>query len=179
MFDIDDTDALFGGAIGAVSASDRLDDALSALASVFSPSIAVSRISVRTYDAVDEILVVDGLWTLAPTDVGVGTRLPARSTSFPEVERAGRAVVARWREPTAASDTSLLDRVIRDEGHRSWVVIPLRRERLLAGLLTICTAEPDAFGASDLPFFDALGEAVADRLLALAAEARGPSSTPR
>ncbi len=171
MFDVDDADALLGGAIGALSAFDRLDDALSALASVFSPYIPVSRISVRTYDAVEEVLVVDGLWTLAPTDVGVGTRLPSRSTSFPEVERAGRTVVVRWREPTAASDATLLDRVVRDEGHRSWIVIPLRRERLLAGLLTVCATEPDAFSDADRALFDALGDAAADRLLALAAEA--------
>ena len=174
MFDVDDTDTLLGSAVGALSAFDRLDDALSALASVLSPHIPVSRISVRTYDAVDEILVVDGLWTLAPTDVGVGTRLPSRSTSFPEVERAGRAIVARWREPAVEGDASLLDRSIRDEGHRSWMVVPLRRERLLAGLLTVCSAEPDAFSDADRPFFDALGDAVADRLLALAAEASDP-----
>jgi hypothetical protein len=62
----------------------------------------------------------------------------------------------------------LLDQLIRDEGNRSWVVMPLMRERLLAGLLSLSSKHADAFTDADLPFFDALADAIQERILDLA-----------
>ena len=148
----------------AVATAGTLDAALASLASLLSTRYPVSRIGVRTYDAGSDELEIVGVWSANPTHLGVGVRVPARSTSFSEVETRGSAVLGN----TPAVGDPLLDQIVRDEGNRSWVVMPLTRDRLVVGLLSVSSQEPDAFTRDDLPFFDALADAIAERLLELA-----------
>jgi hypothetical protein len=91
--------------------------------------------------------------------------VPARSTSFAEVELRGAALLGDSPVP----GDPLLDQIVRDEGNRSWVVMPITRDRLVVGLLSVSSHEPDTFSSDDLPFFDALSGAISERLLELVA----------
>ncbi len=152
-------------ALGIAGSHGSLDDVLAGLATLLSSRYPVTRLSVRTYDREEDEAVVVSVWSAGQTEIRAGTRLPARSTSFYEVERRGGAILSKWKDQEG---TPLLDRMIHEEGNESWVVIPLWRDAELAGLLTVSTGAADAFDIGDLPFFEALGAALSDRLLALA-----------
>ena len=149
----------------AVGAADTLDAALGMLASALSHRYPISRVSVRTYDPRTDELEIVGVWSATSTHLGVGVRVPARSTSFAEVELRGSTMLGDSPLP----GDPLLDQIVRDEGNRSWVVMPLTRDRLVVGLLSVSSHEPDTFTRQDLPFFDALSGAIAERLLELSA----------
>jgi GAF domain-containing protein len=148
----------------ALATANTLDAALVSLASVLSQRYPLSRISLRTYDPRTDELEIVGVWSAGPTHLGTGVRVPARSTSFAEVELRGSALIG----DTPAVGDPLLDQIVRDEGNRSWVVMPVMRDRLVAGLLSVSSHEPDTFTRDDIGFFDALAPAVGARLLALA-----------
>jgi len=149
----------------ALAAADTLDEALGTLASALAHRYPISRVSLRTYDPRTEELEIVGVWSATATQLGVGVRVPARSTSFAEVELRGSALLC---DSPVAGDP-LLDQIVRDEGNRSWVVMPITRDRLVVGLLSVSSHEPDTFSRDDLPFFDALSGAIAERLLELTA----------
>jgi len=148
----------------ALATAGTLQLALGALASSLSDRYPISRISVRTYDPRADELEFVGVWSAGPTYLGSGIRVPARSTSFAEVELHGSSMLGR---PDGRGGP-LLDQIVGDEGNRAWVVVPLVRDRLLMGLLSVSTWEPDGFTSDDLPFFDALARAIGERLLELA-----------
>jgi transcriptional regulator with GAF, ATPase, and Fis domain len=150
---------------GALAAADTLDEALGTLASALSHRYPISRVSLRTYDPRTEELEIVGVWSASATHLGVGVRVPARSTSFAEVELRGAALLGDSPVP----GDPLLDQIVRDEGNRSWVVMPITRDRLVVGLLSVSSHEPDTFSSDDLPFFDALSGAISERLLELVA----------
>jgi GAF domain-containing protein len=155
---------LVADASDAVATPPTLELALEGLAMFLSHRYAINRISVRTRDhATDETEIV-GVWTTEPTQLGPGVRMPARATSLAEVELRGGAVLGRG----PGNAEPLLDQLIRDEGNRSWVVMPLVRDRLLAGLLSVSSKHADAFTDADLPFFEALADAIQERILDLA-----------
>jgi GAF domain-containing protein len=148
----------------ALVSAHTMEDALGSLASVLSERFPVSRISVRTYDPRTDELEFVGVWSAGPTHLGPGLRVPARSTSFAEVELQGSAMLG----DASSSGGPLLDQIVRDEGNRSWVVMPIARDRLVVGLLSVSSREPERFTRHDLPFFDALASAIGERLLDLA-----------
>jgi GAF domain-containing protein len=149
---------------GAVDACATLDAALEAVASLLTTRFRVSRVSVRTYDpATDEVVFV-GVWSSEPTLLVAGVRMPARSTTFEQVELRGSSIVGH----PIKKEGPLLDQVLRDEGTRSWVVMPLTRDRILVGLLSVASPEADGFTEADLPFFDALVGAIGAEMLRLA-----------
>src|SRR5438034_4236924 len=125
----------------ALATADTLDGALDALASILSHRFPLSRVSVRTYDPRADELEIVGVWSASPTHLGVGVRVPARSTSFAEVELRGSAVLGDSPVP----GDPLLDQIVRDEGNRSWVVMPLTRDRLVVGLVSVSSHEPETF----------------------------------
>lgn len=161
----DQDEELISASMSLADLLEDLDALLPGLAALLSTRYPLSRISVRVYHPADDVLEIAAVWSLAPTEVRKGVRLPVRSTSFREVERRGGAIISAW---SGEGASPLLDRVIHDEGNQSWVVVPLWRDRLLAGLLSISASEPDAFTTEDLPLFESLGAALADRLLSLA-----------
>ena len=63
----------------------------------------------------------------------------------------------------------LFEVILAEEGHAWAVGIPLIGLGPPA-VLGVLSYQPDAFTVDDLPFFDALGRMVGDRLLELAAE---------
>ena len=147
-----------------VDASATLDAALEAVASILVGRFRVSRVSVRTYDPATDDVVFDGVWSSEPTLLVAGVRMPARSTTFAEVELRGSAILGH---PTPKTGP-LLDQVLRDEGTRSWVVAPLTRDRILVGLLSVASPDADGLTEADLPFFDALAGGIGERVLRLA-----------
>jgi hypothetical protein len=144
----------------------RLDDMLGGLAALLSSRFEVTRISFRLYDPVADELEIAGAWSISPTELGVGTRLPVRSTSLAEIERHGGAMLSRSTPP---EDWSLLERVLRDEGNRAWTTVPIWRDRRVVALFTISTAREASLAEADLPLFEALCEAVGGQLLEAAA----------
>jgi hypothetical protein len=148
----------------AVASRHTLDAALEALASFLADRFPVLRVSVRLYDPQTDELEFVGVWSAEPTYLSAGVRMPARSTTFGEVEQRGSSILGR---PPAKAGP-LLDQLLRDEGSRCWVVMPLTKDRMLLGLLSVASPIADGFTDDDLPFFDALVRAVGDRLLALA-----------
>jgi GAF domain-containing protein len=149
----------------AVMAADTLDAALGMLASALSHRYPISRVSVRRHDPRTDELEIVGVWSANATHLGAGVRVPARSTSFAEVELRGASLVGDAPGP----GDPLLDQIVRDEGNRSWVITPMMRDRLVLGLLSVSSHERGTFTRDDLPFFDALGGAIAERLLELTA----------
>lgn len=167
--DAEETERILAAALGIAGAHDDLDQVVAGLATLLSSRYPVTRISVRTYDPAEDQVLIAVVWTAGvPTEIATGTRLPARSTSYYEVRRRGGAILSTWKDEEG---TPLLDRVIHDEGNEEWIVVPLWKEDLLAGLLTFSAGRKDSFGISDLPLFEALGAALSDRLLRLAADA--------
>ena len=65
----------------------------------------------------------------------------------------------------------LIQSVFENLGYKAQVLPVATKEDLLAGLLTFSAGRKDSFGISDLPLFEALGAALSDRLLRLAADA--------
>jgi GAF domain len=148
----------------AVATRATLDEALGALGALLSDRYRIARISVRIYVPETDELEFVGVWSSDPTLLVAGVRMPARATTFAEVEARGGAILGR----PPAKAVPLLDQLLRDEGARSWVVMPLLRDRLLVGLLSVASRDVDGFTEADLPFFDSLAIAVRGRLLELA-----------
>ena len=149
-----------------------LPGVLEALASVLTDDVTLSRISLRTLDTAEGRLAVRGVWSSEPTAIGPGVSLPIGSTSFAQVERAGRSV----RSKTEGADVQpLLDRVIHDEGNRTWVLVPLWREGAIVAILSLSSPDEAAFDDGDLGFFDGLGTAIQARVLELAGLPAAPS----
>jgi hypothetical protein len=142
------------------------DAAASLIASVLADRFAVTRVGIRLLDVADDALVVVGVWSRAPTAVATGISLPVHATSFLDVARAGRSIRSTW--DAHGRPPPLLDQVIADEGNLAWVLTPLVRGDQVRGILSVCTWDEHAIVEDDLPFFDALGDAVGERLLALA-----------
>ena len=149
----------------ALAVAGSMEEALASLAAALSERYPISRISVRTYDPRSDELEIAGVWSAGPTHLGVGVRVPARSTSFAEAELRRSTLIGDAPMP----GDPLLDQIVRDEGNRSWLVMPLIRDRLVVGLLSVSSREPNTFTRDDLPFFDALAGAIGQRLLELAA----------
>jgi hypothetical protein len=154
---------IVAGARDSVAGCGTLDAALEMLASLLADRFRITRISVRIFDPQTDELEFVGVWSSEPTYLGAGVRMPARSTTFGEVELRGSSILGR---PPAKAGP-LLDQLLRDEGTRSWVVMPLTRDRLVVGLLSAGSPLDDGFTEDDLPLFDALVVAVGDRLLSL------------
>jgi GAF domain-containing protein len=163
MTEAREMERIVASARDSVASCATLDAALGVLASRLADRFRITRISVRIYDPQTDELEFVGVWSSEPTYLGAGVRMPARSTTFGEVELRGSAILGR--PPVEAGP--LLDQLLRDEGTRSWVVMPLARDRLVVGLLSAGSPLDGGFTEDDLALFDALAVAVGDRLLSL------------
>jgi GAF domain-containing protein len=157
--------SLLRAARAAASSARAIPEGLRGLATCLRTDFPVCRLSLRELDPAEERLRVRGVWSDAETVVGVGVSIPITSTSFLDLERAGRSLLFRWEE--LPEPPQLLDQVLHDEGLRAWVVVPLRRSGAIVGTLNVSSRRPDAFGAEDLPFFDDLAAQIEGPLLQL------------
>jgi hypothetical protein len=145
--------------------AETADAAASMIAEALTTRFPVTRVGIRVLDAAEDALVVVGVWSRAPTAVATGISLPVHATSFLDVARAGRSIRSTW--DAHGRPPPLLDQVISDEGNLAWVLVPLVRGDQIRGVLSVCTWDEHAIGEEDLPFFDALADAVGEGLLAL------------
>jgi hypothetical protein len=103
------------------------------------------------------------VWSRADSMVKPGLRVSKFVTTFPEMVRLGRPLVAS----ESKGPTSNLKRVLMSERTHSWVAIPMRDGDAITGMLGFSGDEPGAFAAADVPFYAELGRAVELPLLAL------------
>jgi hypothetical protein len=161
--DADLNTSLLRAAKDAVGSRRTAPAALGALAVCLAPHFPIGRVSLRVLDPAKERLSIRAVWSEGETAVGQGVSIAAASTSFLDLERAGRSLLYRWED--LPDPPSLLDQVMHDEGLRAWVVVPLRRGRTILAVLNLSSRQSDAFAASDLPFFDDLGLVIEDAVL--------------
>lgn len=93
----------------------------------------------------------------------LGVTMSRFASSLPEVETQGGALVFSGNRP----GPRFADQILHEEGIRSWVSVPLRREGTIIGLLSFSSREVGAFSQEEAAFFTKLGAAVGDRLLGL------------
>lgn len=169
--DADRNTSLLRAANDAVASRRTVGGALGALARSLRGRFPITRVSLRVLDPDGARLSIRGVWSESATAVGRGVSIPTASTSFLDLERAGRSLLYRWDD--LPDPPALLDQVLFDEGLRAWVVVPVRRGTSIEGVLNLSSRDGDAFAASDLPFFDDIGSAIEDALLELAARPEG------
>lgn len=144
-----------------VEEAGSLDEALRGLARL-GDSLGVWRSSLRILQ--DDELVIAGVWSRVSTALTVGTKIPIRSSDFLDVLRHDGPLVRECPD----EHPSLLDQILIDEGSRSWVLIPLREERVPVGVLALTSRIPRAFCREDAPVYAAVGKAIEQSLLDLA-----------
>ncbi|MCA1834757.1 MAG: EAL domain-containing protein [Actinobacteria bacterium] len=138
-------------------------EAVSGFAETLSSEFPLWRISVRMASGRDQ-LVVAAAWTKGESALVSGIGMSVVATSFPEVVRRDRPVGSA--DP--AFQMSFVEQLVRAEGIRSWISIPLHDGNgSVIGLLSLSSKEPDIFGEATLGFFAQLGYAVESRLVGL------------
>ena len=93
----------------------------------------------------------------------LGVTMSRFASSLPEVERQGVALVFSGNRP----GPRFADQILHEEGVRSWVSVPLRREGTIVGLLSFSSREVGAFSQEEAAFFTKLGAAVDESLIEL------------
>jgi transcriptional regulator with GAF, ATPase, and Fis domain len=127
------------------------------------PSYLVTRASVALLDRSDPTTIrVDAVAGLGPSAIVAGTPLHIGATDFARARGAGRSLVCR--PPRVRGERTVLDDILWEEGVRSSVATPLRRDGADFGMLTVSSGDPDAFGSDDLSLFDSLARIVESRL---------------
>ena len=122
----------------------------------------LTRVSMRALAPDGRSLVIVGVWSIGETNLGPGGMMSILSSSYPEMVAAGRTILAHQ------TDDPVLTDILRTEGVRSWVSVPLRRRERIVAMLSISSWASEAFSEEDLPLLDDLGAALQERLLELA-----------
>lgn len=148
-----------------------IDAVLVAVVEAIAPCIPdLLRASVRLVADDDPTQVeIAALWSAVPTDLVVGLRMPVRSTSLPDVALSGHAEV----RDVVGNDTGILDVIIRDEGVRSFVSLPLHHAERVVGLLSLSSAAEGAFAVADVTLLGEAADLVSARLAQTGPAARG------
>jgi GAF domain-containing protein len=150
-----------------------LDEALEAMVLALRPEFSISWATIRVVDPnTPEAMVLAGLWAARETTLERGMRMSVLATSLLEVSEAGGTVI--FGKVRTDRPPTLLEEILRAEGARSWVSIPLRVNGRTVGLLSFSSSRTDAFSESDRLVFDALGSAYGGILLELARREIGP-----
>jgi hypothetical protein len=153
----------------AISGVATADDAMARIAEAMPEDLAISRVGVRVHDLERNLIVIVAVWSRMPTALTAGMTHPttgALSESFTTVARS-RTSSIRFvgRDPYLPP---AIQQILADEGNASGVIVPLPKGSAVPGVLVICSARADAFRPADIPFFDRLGEELAEPLLTLA-----------
>jgi len=120
------------------------------------------RISVRVLVPEREAVMVAGVWSRGPTRLKAGSILELVATATPEVLKTKRPVFGG-----SASPEEPVDQILKEEGVRAWVSIPLRARGAIVGTLTLSSSRPGAFSPAGEPFLSSLAEALESSLLGL------------
>jgi GAF domain-containing protein len=148
-----------------VSRAATINDVLLRLVTVLQPFVSgLWRLSIRRFLSKEGQLELVAVWSASDTRLRPGTRISAGASSMPEVLRLDRPVFS----VDTSTERTLLHQVLATEGIASWVSIPLRRGRQVAGLLSVSSIDPDALSPRDVHFFEDIGLAVQGRLGELA-----------
>ncbi len=144
-----------------------LDEAHEIVVEEVREAFPIVRSSVRMLDPDrPHLMAVAAIWSRVPTALRKGMRISTAATTFPSVVRAGRAVVVE--ETSEKRLPTFEDEVLRQQGIRSLVSVPLREGGRVSGLLTFSSTTPRAFETGDGPWFDEVGAACEDALTWLA-----------
>jgi len=165
MVELDRADTLKREIQAAVGSARTLDAAARRFAELIrSEYDGLMRVAIRAYDSESNTVRIVGLWSDKDSAIGTGVTTSATATSMPEILRTGRPVFE------ANAQELYLDGVLRSEGIRSWVSIPLKSGRAVKGLLSLSSSRPNAFPREDEPFLAEVGEVVEEHLLSLGSE---------
>jgi hypothetical protein len=162
------TDELIEGLAVAAPAWPTADAAVAAIAAQLPEALEISRIGLRTHTKNAHAVEVVGVWSRRPTVGRPVLLLPeAGSTweSYEAISRLGRAQIRRFPE----QDAFLYEKMLADEGSRSFIQVPIKRGDEVKAVLAIMSARSDAFSDDELLFYERLGDAVAESLIELAA----------
>jgi GAF domain-containing protein len=161
-----DLGALLRAAETVVRESSSLDVALRRLCLVLEGAFSLSRACVEVVDDAGERVAVAGVWSPAETAIRRGVTLPVDTAMYAEVRRAGRSIAI---DLTHLGDPApLLYQILRDEGHQSCAIVPLRFGSDLLGALGLSSGDHGAFTDEHVPSLDELGTVVGWNVLHLA-----------
>jgi hypothetical protein len=159
------------GAVAAVAkvveGARTADDALAAIADFFQDNLSVSRIGVRMRRRGADDVMVAAVWSRVPTQLDAGrTHVGSGLVGevYDRVVRSQHADIYR----VGAGAVHLLEELLKEEGNRSALQIPLVLEARVQAVLTLMSSREDAFLPGDLGFYERVGEALAPTLLPLA-----------
>jgi hypothetical protein len=124
---------------------------------------ALCRVTVCRYTPQDHQLEIVAFWSDVPTSLGVGVRMSAAATTFPDVLVHDQPLVS------GAGRRGLASQIAFSEGADEHVLIPLHRDGMIVGLLVVSSSRPQTFDADGSALFVEVGRVVEHRLLALAA----------
>jgi GAF domain-containing protein len=131
----------------AVESARALNGAVRSLAEIFRSEYPdLIRLAVRSYDIDENTVRIEAVWSAANTVIGPGFTMAATATSMPEVARTGRPVFEQ------DARANYLEDVLRSEGIRSWVSIPLRSGGAVRGMLSLSSRRTSAFRPEDENF---------------------------
>src|SRR6266498_2055167 len=110
----------------------------------------IVRASIRMLTDDGAGLQIVAVWGKTSDVIRIGSLLGVGATSFPEVVRTDGPVTSGMVDETLAGE------VLRSEGIRSWIAVPLRDSNgLPVGLLNLSSSEAKAFPNASLAFFEA------------------------
>lgn len=131
-----------------------MSDALERLVPLLAEKHPVDRLSVRMVVPGADQVVMRGVWSRGPTNLVPGMRFSAAASSLPEIITTGEPVVG------TGDAGSMLDSILRDEGMRSWVTVPLRSRGEVVGLFSVSSRTAGAFDVGSASLVEAVGRAI-------------------
>jgi hypothetical protein len=155
-------------AVAAVAGASTADEAMEALGKQVSPHLPLDHVSLRVFLPPNQLSLV-ALWDGGESSIKVGTVASAVATPFSEVVRRDG--------PVSSSDPGvyhpLVEQVLREEGIRSWVSVPLHQPGMPA-MLSFGSREADAFDEVKIDVLARIGAAVEQPLLRLSEHSPSP-----
>lgn len=139
------------------------DELLACVAGVLEQRFALCRVSVRSLVVGTSEVEVVALWSRRPSNLGVGVRMPLRSTTLAAVLATGRTQLGVDVQPS----DGLLHQLLASEGIHSYASAPLGDVSAGAPVLSLSSTRPDAFSDADLPLVEAVGAVVGARIAKL------------
>lgn len=153
---------LVDAAVAAVAGAKTAPLAMEALGSHLSPHLPLDHVSLRVFTPPNRMTLV-ALWDEGKTSIGPGVSSSVIATPFPEVVRRDG--------PVASSDFDvyhpLVERMLHEDGIRSWVSIPLHRPGGTPSMLSFGSRRLDAFDEVRIDVVARIGSAVERALLQL------------
>jgi hypothetical protein len=130
--------------------------------SVIGAGYALLRISVCVLSADGGTIHFVSVWGARSEVIFPGATMHVGATVFPEVVRVDGPVTSEASEATLAAE------VVRHEGVRAWISVPLRNDiGLPVGLMNFSSRTPEAFKPDSVPYFAGIGAEIEAKVLSL------------